>query len=234
MSVRWFDRFIILLIYSWYAKLNKWIIVPESMLTVFLALRKKLEVTLDYIKSIGRKIQSFINFNISFKFVKVEIRSCCKAERPFIRLRFIPQQTHWWRRQLWRWTYDIRSVKTKSVTVTNPHSQQTALLHFCRFYRSFFNCLNFVNVAFVVYFLYCFQIKPFFHTFCQWSRLIILKVHIWKEVGCVNLVLKKRKKRESDMYEERCPLNSCDSDTVSCGRLCKLLFVVSFWKKICN
>lgn len=45
----------------------------------FLALRKKLEVTLDYIKSIGRKIQSFINFNISFKFVKVEIRSCCKA-----------------------------------------------------------------------------------------------------------------------------------------------------------
>lgn len=64
-----------------------------------MALRKKLEVTLDYIKSIGRKIQSFINFNISFKFVKVEIRSCCKAERPFIRLRFIPQQTHWWRRQ---------------------------------------------------------------------------------------------------------------------------------------
>lgn len=45
---------------------------------------------------------------------------------------------------------------------------------------------------------------------------------------CKFSVKKKKKKRESDMYEERCPLNSRDSDTVSCGRLCKLIFVVSF------
>lgn len=46
--------------------------------------------------------------------------------------------------------------------------------------------------------------------------------------GLCTFSIKKRKKRESDMYEERCPLNSRDSDTVSFGRLCKLLFVVSF------
>lgn len=72
--------------------------------------------TLDYmyVESIGRKIQSFINLNIS----KVEIRSCCKAGKPFIRLRFIPQQTQWWRRQgkpqsCEDGPNDIQSVKTK-------------------------------------------------------------------------------------------------------------------------
>lgn len=96
-----------------------WIIVPVNQCWLFLALRKKLEVTLDYVESIGRKIQSFINFNISFKFVKVEIRSCCKAGKLFIRLRFIPQQTQWWRRQgklqsCEDGPNDIHSVKTKS------------------------------------------------------------------------------------------------------------------------
>lgn len=66
-----------------------------------------------YVESIGRKIQSFINLNIS----KVEIRSCCKAGKPFIRLRFIPQQTQWWRRQgkpqsCEDGPNDIQSVKT--------------------------------------------------------------------------------------------------------------------------
>lgn len=146
---------LILLIHSWYARLNKWIIVPESMLTVFLALRKKLEVTLDYIKSIGRKIQSFINFNISFKFVKVKIRSCCKAERPFIRLRFIPQQTHWWRRQ-----EKLQSCEDGPMIsgVLKPNLLQLPIhihsrLHSYIFVDSidlFFNCLNFVNVAVAV------------------------------------------------------------------------------------
>lgn len=137
------------------------------MLTVFLALRKKLEVTLDYIKSIGRKIQSFINFNISFKFVKVKIRSCCKAERPFIRLRFIPQQTHWWRRQ-----EKLQSCEDgpKISGVLKPNLLQLPIhihsrLHSYIFVDSidlFFNCLNFVNVAVVGYFLNCFQIQPLY------------------------------------------------------------------------
>lgn len=100
MSVRWFDRFTYFTYSFLICKIKQMNHCPGINVNwFFLALRKKLEVTLDYIKYIGRKIQSFINFNISFKFVKVEIRSCCKAERPFIRLRFIPQQTHWWRRQ---------------------------------------------------------------------------------------------------------------------------------------
>lgn len=78
-----------------------------------------------------------------------------------------------------------------------------------------------------MYFLNCFSDPTFFSYI-----LLVIKVDNPKSshlegVGCVNLVLKKKKKRESDMYEERCPLNSRDSDTVSCGRLCKLLFVVS-------
>lgn len=131
-----------------------------------MALRKKLEVTLDYIKSIGRKIQSFINFNISFKFVKVEIRSCCKAERPFIRLRFIPQQTHWWRRQ-----EKLQSCEDGPMIsgVLKPNLLQLPIrihsrLHSYIFVDSIdrFLIVYFVNVAFVVYFLNCFQIKPFF------------------------------------------------------------------------
>lgn len=123
---------------------------------VFLALRKKLEVTLDYIKSIGRKIQSFINFNISFKFVKVEIRSCCKAERPFIRLRFIPQQTHWWRRQ-----EKLQSCEDGPMIsgVLKPNLLQLPIhihsrLHSYIFVDSInlFLIVYFVNVAFVVYF----------------------------------------------------------------------------------
>lgn len=90
---------------------------------------------------------------------KVEIRSCCKAGKPFIRLRFIPQQTQWWRRQgkpqsCEDGPNDIQSVKTKkpspTVTVTSIHSQQTALFNLWRYYQSYLNCLNLVSVAVVV------------------------------------------------------------------------------------
>lgn len=37
-----------------------------------------------------------------------------------------------------------------TVTVTSLHSQQTALFNLWRYYQSYLNCLNLVNVAVVV------------------------------------------------------------------------------------
>lgn len=58
----------------------------------------------------------------------------------------------------------------------------------------------------------------------------MIKVDNFKSLygGLCKFSIRKKKKGESDMYEERCLLNFCDSDIVFCGRLCKLLFVVSF------